>query len=166
MIRLTALPPSLPFHHPVALIATWFGAGLLRPAPGTWGTLFAFPFAIAIGWAGGSWALLACSLIAFAGGIWAAGKYCQAAGKDDASEVVIDEVAAIFLVLAALPMTPVAWGAAFVLFRFFDILKPWPIGAIERRFKGAFGVMIDDIAAALMAIFSFILLDILWLVLT
>lgn len=166
MIRLTALPPSLPLHHPAALIATWFGAGLIRPAPGTWGTLFAFPFAVATGWAGGSWALLACSVAAFAGGIWAAGKYCQAAETDDASEVVIDEVAAIFLVLAALPMTPVAWGAAFVLFRFFDILKPWPIGAMERRFKGGFGVMIDDIAAALFAIFTFIFLDILWLVLT
>lgn len=166
MIRLTALPPSLPLHHPAALIATWFGAGLIRPAPGTWGTLFAFPFAFAIGWAGGSWALLFCSVAAFAGGIWAAGQFCLAAEKDDAPEVVIDEVAAIFLVLAALPMTPVAWVSAFFLFRFFDILKPWPISTIERRFRGGFGVMIDDIAAALFAIFSFILIDTLWLVLT
>ena len=166
MIRLTALPPSLPLHRPATLIATWFGAGLIRPAPGTWGTLFAFPFAVAIGWAGGSWALFFCSCAAFAGGLWAAGQFCQAAEKDDAPEVVIDEVAAIFLVLAALPMTPVAWGAAFFLFRFFDILKPWPISTIERRFKGGFGVMIDDIVAALFAIFSFIILDTLWLVLT
>lgn len=166
MARLTSLPPSLPFHHPAALVATWFGTGLIRPAPGTWGTLFTFPVALAIGWTGGAWALLACSMLAFAGGIWAAGHFCTAAGKDDAPEVVIDEVSAVLLVLAALPMTPVGWVAAFFLFRFFDILKPWPISAIERRFKGGFGVMIDDIIAALFAIFTYVLLDIIWLVLT
>lgn len=166
MARLTALPTALRFHHPAALLATWFGAGLLRPAPGTWGTLFTFPVALAIGWAGGSWALLAAALLAFAAGIWAAGLFCLAAEKDDAPEVVIDEVSAVLLVLAALPMTPIGWVSAFFLFRFFDIMKPWPISAIERRFKGGFGVMIDDMIAALFAILTYELLDIIWLVLT
>lgn len=166
MARLTPLPPSLPFFHPAALAATWFGAGLIRPAPGTWGTLFALPFAILVGWAGGSWALLFCSLAAFMGGTWSAGLFCRAAEKDDAPEVVIDEVAVIFLVLAALPMTIAGWTAGFFLFRFFDILKPWPISAVERRFKGGFGVMIDDMIAALFAILSFALLDAIWLILT
>lgn len=166
MTRLTPLPASLRLHHPAALIATWFGAGLLRPAPGTWGTIAAIPFAIAISWAGGAWLLAFTSVLAFATGIWAAGYFCRAAGRDDAPEVVIDEVAAIWLVLAALPMTPLAWGAGFFLFRFFDIAKPWPIGAAERRFKGGFGVMIDDTIAALFAIFTFIVLDILWTVIS
>ncbi|MCF8470430.1 MAG: phosphatidylglycerophosphatase A [Parvibaculum sp.] len=166
MIRLTPLPPSLRLHHPAALIATWFGAGLLRPAPGTWGTIAAIPFAVAIFWAGGAWLLALASVLAFAAGIRAAGHFCRAAGRDDAPEVVIDEVAAIWLVLAALPMTPLTWGAGFFLFRLFDIVKPWPISAAERRFKGGFGVMIDDMIAALFAIFTFIVLDILWTVIS
>ncbi|MDO9126384.1 MAG: phosphatidylglycerophosphatase A [Parvibaculum sp.] len=166
MVRFTTLPASLGFSHPVALVATWFGAGLIRPAPGTWGTLAAIPFAFAISYAGGPWLLLFAAAAAFATGLWAAGAYCRAAGKDDAPEVVIDEVAAIWLGLAALPMTPVAWGIAFFLFRAFDIMKPWPISAIERRFKGGLGVMIDDICAAIFAIFTFILLDVLWMIVT
>lgn len=166
MIRLTTLPASLPFRHPVSLLCTWFGAGLLLPAPGTWGTLAAFPFAIAIAYAGGPWLLTLASLVTFGVGIWASGRYCRAAEKDDAPEVVIDEVAAIWLVLAALPMTPVGWIAAFFLFRAFDIVKPWPISALERRLKGGLGVMIDDMFAALLAIFTFILLDIIWTILS
>ena len=166
MIRLTALPASLPFRHPAVLVSTWFGAGLIRPAPGTWGTLAAYPFAFAISWSGGPWLLAFAAAAAFAAGIWASGRYCVAAEKDDAPEVVIDEVSAIWLVLAALPMTWVGWIGAFFLFRLFDITKPWPIGAVERRFKGGLGVMIDDALAALCAIFAFILLDLVWLVLT
>lgn len=164
MIRLTALPPTLPLYRPVTLAATWFGSGLIRPAPGTWGTLAALPFAFAIQWAGGPLVLALAALLVFAGGIWAAGQYCVAAENDDAPEIVIDEVAAIWLVVAALPATAIGIGAAFFLFRFFDILKPWPIRAVERRFKGGFGVMIDDMLAALLAILTFFVLDILWTV--
>lgn len=166
MRRFTALPVSLRFHHPAVLIATWFGSGLVRPAPGTWGTLAAFPFAFAISWAGGPWLLVLASALAFTAGLWAAGLYCRAIEKDDAAEVVIDEVAAVWLVLAALPTTPLAWCIAFFLFRAFDIVKPWPISAIERRFKGGLGVMIDDMFAAVMAIFTYILLDTLWTVIS
>ena len=63
-------------------------------------------------------------------------------------------------------MTIAGWTAGFFLFRFFDILKPWPIRAMERRFKGGFGVMIDDMIAALFAILSFVFLDTIWLILT
>src|SRR5690606_9381274 len=121
MIRLTALPASLPLRHPVVLVSTWFGAGLVRPAPGTWGTLAAYPFAFAISWLGGPWLLAFAAAAAFAAGIWASGRYCVAAEKDDAPEVVIDEVSAIWLVLAALPMTWVGWIGAFFLFRLFDM---------------------------------------------
>lgn len=162
--RLTALPPTLPLHHPAALAATWFGSGLLRPAPGTWGTLAALPFAFAIEWAGGPLVLALAALLVFAVGIRAAGLYCVAAQKDDAPEIVIDEVAAVWLVVAALPATAEGFIAAFVIFRFFDILKPWPIRLAERRFKGGFGVMIDDMLAALMAIFAYLVFDLLWTV--
>lgn len=165
MIGLTPLPTPLRLHQPAVILATWFGSGLLKPAPGTWGTLAAIPFALLIHWIGGSLLLLAAAIVVFALGIWAAGAYCRAAEKDDASEVVIDEVAAIWIVFAALPLSPFGWLAGFALFRFFDILKPWPIRAFERRFKGGTGVMVDDIVAAIFAIFSFILLDIVWTVL-
>ena len=165
MAKLTPLPSSLGFRHPAALAATWFGSGLLRPAPGTWGTIAAYPFAVAIHFAGGPIALLAAAALSFGIGVWASEIYCRAAGKDDASEVVIDEVTAIWIVLAALPATPGAWLGAFLLFRLFDILKPWPVRAIERRFKGGFGVMIDDIFAALLAVISWHVLNSLWMIL-
>ncbi|MBX3487831.1 phosphatidylglycerophosphatase A [Parvibaculum sp.] len=161
MSRFTPLPAGLRFGHPVVLVATWFGAGLIRPAPGTWGSLAAMPFAFVIVYLLGAPALALAAFAAFAAGIWAAERYCAASGTEDASEVVIDEVAAVWLVLAALPMSPVNWLAGFALFRLFDIWKPWPIGAVERRFKGGFGVMADDVVAAIYAVIAFILCDIL-----
>ncbi|MBX3497187.1 MAG: phosphatidylglycerophosphatase A [Parvibaculum sp.] len=161
MSRFTPLPAGLRFGHPVVLVATWFGAGLIRPAPGTWGSLGAVPFAFVIVYFLGAPALALAALAAFAAGIWASERYCAASGTEDASEVVIDEVAAMWLVLAALPMSPVNWLAGFALFRLFDIWKPWPIGAVERRFKGGFGVMADDVVAAIYAVIAFILCDIL-----
>jgi phosphatidylglycerophosphatase A len=162
MAGFTPLPASIRMRQPAVLLATWFGAGLIRPAPGTWGTLAAVPFALFIHWLGGSLLLFASAIVIFTIGIWAAGTYCRAAEREDASEVVIDEVAAIWLVLAALPLTAPGWLAGFLLFRLFDILKPWPIRGFERRFKGGIGVMIDDIVAALFAILTFILFDIAW----
>lgn len=161
MNHFTPLPTGLAFHHPVALIATWFGAGLIRPAPGTWGSLAAIPFAFVIVHFLGAPALALAAFAAFVAGVWASARYCTAAGADDASEVVIDEVAAMWLVLAALPMSPLNWFAGFALFRVYDIWKPWPIRNIDRRFKNGFGVMADDMVAAIYAVLAFIFLDIL-----
>lgn len=161
MNRFTPLPAGLAFRHPATLLATWFGAGLLRPAPGTWGSIAAVPFAYAIVHFLGAPALAFAALTAFAVGIWASERYCAAAGTEDASEVVIDEVAAMWLVLAALPLSPVNWIAGFVLFRIYDIWKPWPIRNVERRFKGGFGIMADDMIAAIYAVLAFVFFDIL-----
>ena len=109
----------------------------------------------------GAPALAFAALTAFAVGIWASERYCAAAGTEDASEVVIDEVAAMWLVLAALPLSPVNWIAGFVLFRIYDIWKPWPIRNVERRFKGGFGIMADDMIAAIYAVLAFVFFDIL-----
>lgn len=161
MSRFTPLPAGLAIHHPVALIATWFGAGLIRPAPGTWGSLAAVPFAYLIVHFFGAPMLALAAVTAFIAGAWAATRYCAAGGTDDAPEIVIDEVAAMWLVLAALPMSPLNWLAGFVLFRIYDIWKPWPIRTIERRFKGGFGVMADDMIAAIYAVLAFVFFDIL-----
>ncbi len=140
---------ALPLSHPACLLATWFGAGLLRPAPGTWGSLAALPFAWIIVHYGGPFALAAAAIAVFALGCWAGGVYEQASGGKDPGVVVIDEVAGQWLVLIAAPLDPWYYFAAFVLFRLCDITKPWPANWAERRFTGGLGIMLDDIMAAL-----------------
>jgi phosphatidylglycerophosphatase A len=140
--------PGFAFSHPAHAIALGFGAGLSPYAPGTVGTLVAWP----LGWYAGavmSPALLAAAIAPlFALGVWA----CALTGRDlgvaDHRAMVWDEIVAFLLVLAIVPRT-LAWQlAAFVLFRFFDIAKPPPIRALERRYHGGFGVMVDDLLAA------------------
>ena len=138
-------------RHPAALIATWFGAGLLPLMPGTWGSLAALPCTWAIRAVAGPAALAAAALLAFAFGCWAAATVARTSGRPDPGFIVIDEVAAQWLVLLAAPLDWRAYLAAFLLFRLFDIAKPWPIGAIERGIGGGLGIMLDDIAAALYA---------------
>lgn len=148
MVFFTGLPASLRFRDPTVLVATWFGSGLLPKAPGTWGSLAGLPAALLLGYYGGPGALVAGALVAFVVGIPAATRYATATGKDDPSEIVIDEVAAQWLVLSMLPMTVLAWAVGFLLFRFFDVLKPWPVSLADRKLKGGFGIMLDDIIAA------------------
>lgn len=143
------------------LIATFLGAGTLRPAPGTWGSLAALPAAWALHVAGGPWALVAGVFIATAAGLWATGRMIAETGDTDPSEVVIDEVAGMWI--AILPLSFGAarvgaditalwpgWVVAFVLFRLFDILKPGPIGWADRQHT-AWGVMLDDLIAGALA---------------
>src|SRR5215217_6443041 len=113
---------GLPFRHPAALIATWFGAGLLPWAPGTWGSLAALPWAWAIVYLAGPAALAAAAALAFVLGCWAGGGVARASGRDDPGFVVIDEVAAQWLVLAVAPLDWRWYLAGFVLFRVFDIM--------------------------------------------
>jgi phosphatidylglycerophosphatase A len=141
----------LVWWHPPALIATGFGVGLLPGAPGTWGSLAALPCAGAIRIFGGTPALAAAAVIAFALGCWAAERVAQAAGQHDPGFIVIDEIAAQWLTLLVVPLDWVWFAAAFLLFRLFDIAKPWPIRRVERGVAGGLGVMLDDVLAALYA---------------
>ena len=141
----TALPPS----HPACWLATWFGVGLLRPAPGTWGSLAALPLAWAIVHIGGAPALAAATVVVFALGCWAADVYENAGGGKDPGVVVIDEVAGQWLGLIAAPLDPAYYLAGFLLFRLCDITKPWPAGWADRRVGGGLGIMLDDVLAAL-----------------
>lgn len=150
---------------PSSLLATWFGSGLLPGAPGTWGSLAALPFALAILWLGGPWTLLAATIAVFALGLWAAGVYGRIMGVKDPGMIVIDEVAGQWLVLFVLAMRPegLSWREvllAFLLFRLFDTFKPWPVSWADRHLKGAFGIMADDILAAVYA--ALLGLAILW----
>jgi phosphatidylglycerophosphatase A len=135
------------FSHPAHFIALGFGAGLARFAPGTFGTLLAWP----VGWAlGGAHAAVAIGLVAalFVLGVWACGVTGRDLGAHDHGSMVWDEFVAFLLVLAVLPRE-IAWlSAGFVLFRALDIAKPLPIRWFERRYRGGFGVMFDDLLAA------------------
>lgn len=145
------IPASLPVRHPAFLLATWFGAGLLPKIPGTWGSAAALPFAWVIAWYGGPYALLVASLAAFVVGIWAAEIYSRHAGIKDPGAIVIDEVAGQWLTLVPFAPDPLVWFAGFILFRIFDILKPWPANLADRALSGGLGVMLDDMIAGIYA---------------
>jgi len=142
------------FSHPAHWLAMGLGSGLLRPGPGTWGTAMAwFLFRLlapeGVREVGTSLVLLAAAL---AVGTWAAHRSSAMIGEADASTIVIDEMVAFWLVLVLLPpggQLLARQALAFALFRLFDITKPPPIGAIDRRWKNAIGVMADDLVAAL-----------------
>ena len=129
-------------------VATVFGLGRVPAAPGTWASVAALPPAWVIVWAGGPWALGAAALPVGVAGCRAAARYERDTGKRDASEIVVDEVAGQWLVLATLPLDPFAYVLGLAAFRLFDIAKPPPVGWIERRISGGPGVMADDMAAA------------------
>jgi phosphatidylglycerophosphatase A len=154
MSRKRTLAPrvGLSLWHPAALLATAGGIGLLPLMPGTWGSLAALPCAWAICALAGQAGLAAAALLVFLMGTWASAAVARASGHQDPQFIVVDEVAAQWLVLVPAPLDWRAYLAAFLLFRVFDIWKPWPVRAIERRVAGGLGVMLDDVAAALYAI--------------
>lgn len=131
-------------------VATLGGVGLLRPMPGTLGSLAALPPAFLVMWLAGPWAVLAASFILFAVGFASVRHVAgtmEAWADSDHADIVIDEACGQFLALTPAVLSPVLWILSFALFRLFDIWKPGPIRLIERRFRGAWGVMLDDVAA-------------------
>ena len=129
------------------LWASALGAGFLRPAPGTWGSAVA----LLVWWFGLSalpiWQQAIITLIYALSGWWVSERICQRFGVKDASEIVADEVAGMWLALMCLPA--IWWLAllGFVLFRLLDIAKPGPIGWLDQRVDGGLGVMADDLLA-------------------
>lgn len=139
------LPPSI-----VAFFATAGFVGRIPKAPGTFGTLVAVPLAFSLATVGPNFYLGAtAALIVFA--IWISELHERALGHHDSKEIVIDEVVGYLVAFAWLPVTWMSVVAAFVVFRFFDILKPYPISVLDARVKGGLGVVVDDLAAGLVA---------------
>jgi len=119
--------------------------------PGTWGSLAALPCAWVIRGMWGVAGLAIAAAIVFAVGCWAAGMIAKTSGAKDPGEIVIDEVAAQWIVLLPVPLDPLPYAAAFLLFRIFDIWKPWPVWLADRRVHGGLGIMLDDLLAAVYA---------------
>lgn len=142
------LPAGFTLRDPAALLATWFGSGLVPFASGTWGTLAALPFAYVI-WIIGGWTLLLLGTIAVSAlGVWASSRVTDTLSVKDPGFIVIDEVAGMWLTLLFAPFEIWAWALAFLLFRAADIVKPFPASWADRNVKGGLGVMLDDLLAA------------------
>lgn len=147
--------PDLAFliAHPAHFLALGFGSGLSPKAPGTVGTLAALPLYWLLAEHPLYWLWIAAFVVV---GIWA----CQVTGRNlgvhDHGGMVWDEIAAFLMVLPFAPVAELggwaAYGLAFALFRLFDIWKPFPIGWLDARVPGGFGVMLDDVLAAVYAI--------------
>ncbi|TCP95126.1 phosphatidylglycerophosphatase [Cricetibacter osteomyelitidis] len=144
--------------NPVHFLAVGFGSGLLNPAPGTWGTLaglivgaFLLYFISPI-----SFAIL--TALGFVFGCYLCQKTADDMGVHDHGAIVWDEIIGIFMVLLAIPDLSWPWLlAAFTLFRFFDILKPYPIRYFDEKLESGFGIMIDDMLAAIYSILVVVL---------
>ncbi len=131
-------------------LATWGGCGLVKKAPGTWGTLGALPFGLAMLHFGGWALLLMATVVIFWFGYDAADKFEKMSGEHDAGAIVVDEVVGMWLTLLVAPVTIVGVVLAFAAFRFFDIVKPWPVSYFD-EIPGAMGVMLDDVMAGIYA---------------
>ncbi len=150
-------PPRAPRTRWAWAIATFFGAGLLKPGPGTYGSAAATLLWLLAGWVvhhdtrALTWITVAGVLLATTIGIPAATRVARESGREDPGFVVIDEVAGQWI---ALLFVPPLWPnalVAFVFFRFFDILKPPPIRRLEALPEGT-GIMLDDLAAGVFAL--------------
>ena len=148
-------PARLILTTPEHLIAFGFGAGLSPQAPGTVGTLWGVPAFILLCWLPPlAYGFTVLALFAF--GVWVCGRSAKLLGTPDHSGIVFDEI--VGYLVTALPLVGHAHGklwlwliAAFVLFRVFDIVKPWPIKRLDTSVHGGFGIMLDDLIAGLYA---------------
>ena len=137
--------------NPVHLLATGFGSGLAPRAPGTFGTLAAIPFWLALQMLSAPW-YWAVVVAAFALGVWVCGRTARDLGVHDHGALVWDEFVGLWLTLAGSPPTVVWIVIGFAIFRLLDIWKPWPIRWCDRRVHGGFGVMLDDALAGVIAL--------------
>lgn len=152
----------LSLADPLHLMALGFGSGLSPFAPGTIGSLAALPLWSMLAQCGRlSYAVLV--LIAALFGIFICGRAAKALGEEDPKMVVWDEFVGLWLSLITMPSCDWRWiVTGFVLFRLFDILKPWPIYLIERRFSGGVGIVLDDVVAGIFSATALWLLGV-WL---
>tara|TARA_B100000965_G_scaffold189469_1_gene158176 strand:- start:385 stop:846 length:462 start_codon:yes stop_codon:yes gene_type:complete len=134
---------------PSHLFAAWFGIGLIQPAPGTWGSLVGLLIWYFAEFLHSSINIILPIFILFS---WLV---CSQASKDsdfkDHSAIVIDEVAGMLVALSFVSHGIVTYLCAFLLFRLFDILKPWPISWVDKNVAGGFGILLDDLIAGLFA---------------
>ncbi|AKV03326.1 Phosphatidylglycerophosphatase A [Labilithrix luteola] len=136
-------------HRIAYAIALWFGCGLSPVGPGTVGSLGALPLYFAVR-SKGPLAVLAVTAVVFVVGTWASGVVAETKKTKDPQIVVVDEVVGVLIALAAAPMTTAGVVAGFVLFRLFDMTKPFPARRAE-KLPGGLGIVMDDVVAGIQA---------------
>ena len=137
--------------NPIHFLAFGFGSGLAPKAPGTFGTLAAIPIYLLIAQQT-LWIYLLITLIVRIAGIYICDKTSRDMGVHDHGGIVWDEIAGYLITMIAVPFSWTAVITGFVLFRLFDILKPWPISWLDKKVGGGLGIMLDDIVAGLFAL--------------
>lgn len=140
--------PAGYWKNPVYFIACGFGTGASPYAPGTVGTLVGVMLFIPLSQLSLSWYLLV-TLLALLAGIWICGITSAAFGKHDHGGIVWDEVVGYLITMTAMPADWLWIVIGFFVFRFFDVIKPWPIRQVDRHVGGGFGVMFDDVLAGI-----------------
>jgi phosphatidylglycerophosphatase A len=151
IISLTKSTEKFNLKNPIHFLALGFGSGLMPKAPGTFGTLAAIPlflFMVPLS------SLIYAAIVLFISisGIYICAKAASDAGVHDHGAIVWDEIAGFLITMF---MVPVSWQSivvGFLLFRVFDIFKPWPISYIDKHVHGGFGIMFDDVLAGLLAL--------------
>ena len=138
------------FSSPSLSLATGFGIGLLPIAPGTYGSILGVALFLALAhlYLPLFWLILIILILYFVS-YFAVQSALKIIKKPDPGEIVIDEILGMMLVMIVVPADPKWAFLAFILFRIFDILKPWPINQVDRKMKNALGVILDDFLAAL-----------------
>ncbi|MGX2950020.1 phosphatidylglycerophosphatase A family protein [Ursidibacter sp. B-7004-1] len=151
---------NINLKNPIHFLAVGFGSGLIKPAPGTWGSLVGLLLAIFL------WNLTASPLffivlssISFILGCYICEKTSQDLGMHDDGRIVWDEIVAIFCLFICLPeYNWLYYALTFLFFRLFDIIKPYPIRYFDQQLKGGLGIMFDDILAAIYSLISLYLI--------
>ncbi|ASK70090.1 phosphatidylglycerophosphatase A [Shewanella bicestrii] len=141
----------LSLKNPVHFLALGFGSGLAAKAPGTFGTLAAVPLYLLLAQLPLSWYLVV-TLVCVLAGIYICDKAAKDMGVHDHGAIVWDEVAGLLITMIAAPAGVLWLVVGFVLFRLFDIIKPWPIRWLDAKVEGGFGIMIDDVLAGIFAL--------------
>lgn len=138
-------------YHLIIAVATGLYTGYLPKAPGTWGSLLGVALYLGLRHVPLQGYLLVVAAL-FVAGTLAAGSMEKIVDRPDPGLVVIDEIVGQLIALSLAPNHPLAWAAGFALFRFFDILKPFPVSWFDRHIHGGLGIMLDDVFAGLYAL--------------
>ena len=148
---MTAVQPKALLRDPGHLLSFGFGSGLSPYAPGTVGTLAAIPFFLLLSSLNPMMYFLV-TLVCGLAGVFLCERTSKALGTHDHAAIVWDEFVGFFITMIFVPVSVTTVVLGFCLFRFFDILKPWPVSVMDTRIKGGLGVMLDDVFAGLYAV--------------
>ena len=156
-LKRNRVPPSV-WKNPVHFLAFGLGTGASPYAPGTVGTLLGIPLVYLLAQYP-LWVYLVATVGLTVIGIWVCEKTSKDIGEHDHGGIVIDEVAGYLVTMIAIPVNIWTLSVAFVVFRFFDIIKPWPIGWLDRKVKGGLGIMLDDLLAGVYGLLVMLVLQ-------